>query len=829
MNNFTFPENQNIKQYILTIDQLKFDQVIGSGGFGEVSIGHFIPTGQKVAIKKLHTIENNQRNRALYDREVTSLANHRHRFLLPFIGFTQEAPFCIVTKYIPNGSLYKILHCEEENGVELTPTQLTMIAYGISSGMKYLHSKKIIHRDLKTQNILLDEHYFPIIADFGSSRKHEMDQPMTGLFGTTNYMAPEFIQGEEYNEKVDVYSFGLILWEMLTNSVPFQGLESAQVIYTVVVQQSRPPIPENTPPYLSKLIMQCWSPDPNERPSFEKIVPLFEKSVVEFQGTDRNLLKKLINQALPQIPLKLRTSNTNLLKQGSSDNEMGNLPRDNSSFKSSNHYTSVKNLTEKANESLYALNQTNPAKIQKALDFFLAVYDDPNVPSWNVWPQFLKFICGENPPELIEQGEALCLQFAKTYDVLKGISNVADLENFVQPNTLDIFLYVITNVQNIDVFAIVKRLYDLFDNQTCSQKAITLVCKAIQNSLSPTMTKAILAKLKEVVLKYINTSGGNLIIETLVFYQSIDSTAISAYGQSTIPENVVAAYHALFATNNDPNLFSLDLIISHITSEYENLREVALEHIRRFTANTINYPLLRIVIALFEATIKYESEKASLLLVRIAMNPDTCLYIIKSGYLEQWMNAKPSVCINLLKLFIACIKTNKRAKVFLFQQKTLLATFFASVLIANDKDADVAGCWAISMNEMTLDFATALISSNFLSMLCDLITKEDKEVPKRYVHFLNVLTMIAPHVYYEKYNPVIETLMNMIEENSPISYYCIISLAALSAHVETHDTFLNNNRIFQVINAYTDKGESSQYQQKLFDNLTSHRKKSHNV
>ena len=237
-------ESDDISKYIIDHNQLKFERVIGMGGYGEVSIGYHIPTGLKVAIKKLFDVNESQINKELYHREIQALSLVKNIFLLPFIGFTNTPPYCIVTKYIPNGSLYDALHEtqtplssprvsapsipqkakndskkgskkiktkkktksktpneDDENSDNnsqhsLTATEKTFIAYGISVGMQILHEKGIIHRDLKTQNILIDEHKCPIISDFGSSRYTSGNAPMTSSFGTQNYMAPEFIQGE---------------------------------------------------------------------------------------------------------------------------------------------------------------------------------------------------------------------------------------------------------------------------------------------------------------------------------------------------------------------------------------------------------------------------------------------------------------------------------------------------------------------------------------------------------------------------------------------------------------------------------------------------------
>ena len=127
----------------LTPDELSFDKLIGSGAFGEVWLGKRISTGQVVAIKKLHTSKMSEKTKELYNREIATLASVSHRFILPFIGCTKTAPFCIITEYIVNDSLFSALHSEAPK-VTLTPTDLSVIAYGIANGMAFLHMKDLV-------------------------------------------------------------------------------------------------------------------------------------------------------------------------------------------------------------------------------------------------------------------------------------------------------------------------------------------------------------------------------------------------------------------------------------------------------------------------------------------------------------------------------------------------------------------------------------------------------------------------------------------------------------------------------------------------------------
>ncbi|EAY17062.1 TKL family protein kinase [Trichomonas vaginalis G3] len=204
MQNDSFPPEAH--HYILYYDNLQFVKVIGNGAYGEVWEGIYLPTQKKVAIKKLHTDILDGNMHELYNREVLALSTLKNTFLLPFIGFTTVPPYCIVTKFIPNNSLFNNLH-GKENALQLTPTEFNIIAFGIAVGMSYLHANKTIHRDLKSQNVLIDDRKYPIICDFGSSKNTDLSLTMTGQGGTPSYMAPEFLQNEKYDEKVDVYSY----------------------------------------------------------------------------------------------------------------------------------------------------------------------------------------------------------------------------------------------------------------------------------------------------------------------------------------------------------------------------------------------------------------------------------------------------------------------------------------------------------------------------------------------------------------------------------------------------------------------------------------------
>lgn len=278
---------------VVNLSNFELKDVIGKGGFGEVLRGIDKNTGKVVAIKQIFSekLEGNKLRR--YLGEIETMAKCNNFFLVPFVGFTTESPYSIVTEYMPNGSLNKYTRsrCKDL----LSGTQLTSIAIGIAFGMVHLHSINIIHRDLKSANILLDENFFPRICDFGIARFDDPDTSiLTKKIGTPNYMAPELITSNDYSNKVDVYAFAMILYEMAENVKPFQGMSVNDIFNSVVQSDKRPRFTHNTPPPLQRLIRKCWDRNPDDRPSFAQIFDEFTSGRVYFVNTNKFEVNKFV-------------------------------------------------------------------------------------------------------------------------------------------------------------------------------------------------------------------------------------------------------------------------------------------------------------------------------------------------------------------------------------------------------------------------------------------------------------------------------------------------------------------------------------------------------
>ncbi|OHS96186.1 TKL family protein kinase [Tritrichomonas foetus] len=266
--------------------QFSMGSVIGKGGFGEVYRAKDRKSQKECAYKQIFSEKLEGHRMRRYIAEIKTMASCYNMFLVPLVGFTAEAPYSIVTEYMPRGSLDKYIRKRHANDVcPLSGTQLTSIAIGIAHGMIHLHQKGIIHRDLKAANILLDNRYFPKICDFGIARFEDIGGGMTQKIGTPNYMAPELIVSNAYDNKVDVYAFGMILFEMSEGVRPFKGMKLMEIFSSVVKNQQRPEFSNATPESLQKLISKCWAQDPKERPPFEEIFEILSKGIAAFPDT----------------------------------------------------------------------------------------------------------------------------------------------------------------------------------------------------------------------------------------------------------------------------------------------------------------------------------------------------------------------------------------------------------------------------------------------------------------------------------------------------------------------------------------------------------------
>lgn len=253
----------------------------------------------KRTIRKLK-IEDGKKNLdfILFDQEVDVLAQYHHPAIVPFIGYAidQKHYGNIFLKFIENGSLdtyIKSVHKYPQNNL-LDNTNKLIISYGIARAMEFLHSHEILHRDLKSENVLLDKELRPYITDFGTSKAiNAAHTSQTVQQTTTRIMPPEYITDyEKYNRTppIDVYSYAMVLYELWTEKPPYDEKCTISSVIDKTLKNDRPKFSSPAPgKNWQDLITQCWSESPENRPTFTKIVNRLESD--EFVNSDIDIQK----------------------------------------------------------------------------------------------------------------------------------------------------------------------------------------------------------------------------------------------------------------------------------------------------------------------------------------------------------------------------------------------------------------------------------------------------------------------------------------------------------------------------------------------------------
>ncbi|KAL4565878.1 hypothetical protein LXL04_029984 [Taraxacum kok-saghyz] len=245
---------------------LNIGEKVASGSCGDLHRGVYI--GQEVAVKIFRSEQLNEALENEFAHEVTILREVCHKNVVRFIGACTKQPnMCIITEYMPGGSLFEYLHKNHHN---LSLPQLVQFAIDVCEGMEYLHHNNIIHRDLKTANLLMDSNNVVKVADFGVARFQNQQGVMTAETGTYRWMAPEVINHQPYDQKADVFSFAIVLWELVTAKIPYRNMTPLQAALGVRLGK-RPDLPTNTHPKLLELMQRCWETEPDIRPSFSEI------------------------------------------------------------------------------------------------------------------------------------------------------------------------------------------------------------------------------------------------------------------------------------------------------------------------------------------------------------------------------------------------------------------------------------------------------------------------------------------------------------------------------------------------------------------------------
>lgn len=285
--------NADLMQSVrIPFDDIKLLKRIGRGGMGEVILAEYL--GTEVVCKRMLRENISISSMKSFRTEIELLACLRHPNIVQMIGacWDNASNVCMVMEYMPKGDVHSVLHSSLATRFTWSDPLLKMTV-DICQGMLYLHSQDppVVHRDLKSANLLCSATYGCKLTDFGLSRRQQDVDALTTVVGTPFWLAPEVIRNEKYGTKADVYSFGIVLTELESRKTPYNELSETgiKVMMKVAKEGLRPEIPSTCLPARRKLIDDCLLDNPRKRLSFSQILTRLQGALrQELVGEDES-------------------------------------------------------------------------------------------------------------------------------------------------------------------------------------------------------------------------------------------------------------------------------------------------------------------------------------------------------------------------------------------------------------------------------------------------------------------------------------------------------------------------------------------------------------
>ncbi|RLN32322.1 hypothetical protein BBJ28_00009940 [Nothophytophthora sp. Chile5] len=281
-----FRTDPDLEQRWIPYSSLYFTRVLSKGAFGEVWLAQLENT--QVAVKRiLAEKKHDEKEIECFGAEIKLMALFQHPKIVGFIGvsWSAEQDMCAVTEFMAKGDLYGYL--KRRQGKLNWADHKVFLAEDIADALVYLHSlsPKVIHRDLKSKNILLDDAYRAKLSDFGISRKRSVEETMTAGVGTIYWTAPEVLMGKKYTEKADIFSFGIVMSEMDTCIVPYSDkrddsgkkLQGMKIVQLVIRKALRPSFAANCPAPIKALADRCLDANPDVRPDAPELLGILRR------------------------------------------------------------------------------------------------------------------------------------------------------------------------------------------------------------------------------------------------------------------------------------------------------------------------------------------------------------------------------------------------------------------------------------------------------------------------------------------------------------------------------------------------------------------------
>ena len=300
-----FSESELMDMCTIEFNDIKLQRLIGSGAHGEVIKAMLL--GTPVVVKRMQRTKINTETLRSFVDEIKLMVRLRHPNIVQLIGasFNTFCNICMVVEWVERGDLHEVLKMSEGHGLTWNDP-LLKLAIDAARGVAYLHGNGVIHRDIKSPNLLVSSTFGCKVSDFGLSKRADL---LSTVVGTSLWLPPEIIHNKKYDEKADVWSFGVVLTEMATKKVPYDaqikaGDDPLTIMMAVANKGMRPDMPpesdEGCPKAIRRLVKDCLAHKPQDRPSFVELLKRLQDEV------RAELLGENFHEARPQLLKRTR-------------------------------------------------------------------------------------------------------------------------------------------------------------------------------------------------------------------------------------------------------------------------------------------------------------------------------------------------------------------------------------------------------------------------------------------------------------------------------------------------------------------------------------------
>ena len=769
---------------VVDLDDFDIQDIIGVGGYGEVRKSIQKSTGKECAIKKIYAEKLVGSKMRRYFNEINTMSQTDNLFLINFVGFTDKEPYSIITEYMPNMSLNKYVtpHSKDrEKYISLEGTQLTKIAIGVAYGMIHLHKLGIIHRDLKAANVLLDNEYLPKICDFGISRFENPEGEMTGKIGTPNYMAPELIESQPYNTKVDVYSFGMMLYEMSEKTKAFKNSSIVEIFNCVINYDLRPKFTYKTPTALQYLIKRCWSRDPNQRPTFEEVFGLFCSGSACFLGTKRSEIIKFIKKIEKDESQRNGVTHSYMMKFAEAS-QWGSSKSENkkaNSSKKKGKKSSKKNLPHK---NIYAgiLNNTENPKFKSTLMKQAKIV----IPSsFNDFfsPLYTHFYYQKECVPIMKAAQLMMernIQFIQCFDAISFFGMMPMRNKEETDNACECLSYVFTESPCL----LTDKYIDIINKLISKRPKKMLIlhsfyARSFNLIDDPFLIIDNMMKAKETFMK---KEVGYLFISILFFLlkefpkfaekrkkEAIDS--IVYFLNSDDQASIISAYDAL-AQYEDVEMINIDTLVKHLNNS--KLWNSVISLLMRMKNIPITVPMLNILLLR-----SHVSPRPWLVLLKIASTLQGANFLLLN---TQWSNEVLRHPKQITQLFMVIFDHDE------YKEKCIrLGEFpFIANALLDTYDPKFHSCIStiIRRSDNTMDLLMLISNTGILKKYIE-VTINAKNM-KMYKHSLITFDCLARIGYAQDYLLYVDLLIELASKSETMNA-AITVIVQMSYYVPT--------------------------------------------